>query len=545
MSIFLWRLLNDKIPVDLRIQSKGIQLASKCTCYNNIETLNHLFLDGPETSKLWDFFARKFNVILPSTNNITLLLSYWRFSSVGKNHIRTILPMLILWFCWLERNDSKNQGHQFNSNCIIRKVHQFINTISVSKFASLVNWRGHSNIAPTTGFKICVKRRTTLMKVKWNKPDRGWIKINTNGASKGNLGRLVREELLGMRKEWQSLLSMNSLEKQQICTLRYFGLFKALQVYQNENIDRIWIEVDAINLIRLIKEPSKGHWSLQNMLSHINLFLKTVEFKITHIYREGNKAGDHLANFACSTKSSKPYCCWNFTPLLHFCPDSAATFTLLLLLHFATVAAAAAAAFLLCCCYSVLLLLRLCFAAAAAVLLCGSNPMVLTGSLAREGKSFHNCGLVISSVKTNSREEISDHDQNSGTVTLCRQKLLVASTLLDFKFISRLRCFGRCCCWTDFSSGCQQIVGGEPPPDSPPYVGHDPLISLSSSEPRWNHPFLQLTRIIQSFGLGGFGAFTATLCVFSNGLVPSHPGQESSVVPVWACLPRIAGTSIP
>ncbi|KAL0407597.1 UNVERIFIED_CONTAM: putative ribonuclease H protein [Sesamum radiatum] len=303
MSIFLWRLLNDKIPVDQKIQSKGIQLASKCTCCNNIETLSHVFLDGPEISKVWEFFARKLNVILPSTKNITLFFSYWRFSSIGKNHIRTILPMLILWFCWLERNDSKHRGLKFNSDRIIWKVHQFIQTIGRTKAASSVNWRGDSNLAYCMGFPTCVKRKTNLMTVKWYKPDRGWIKINTDGASKGNpgpAGGIARDE-----KGMPIFAFYEFIGEATNMYAEVYGLFKALQICQTENIHRLWIEVDAVNLIRLIKEPSKGHWSLQNMLSYINLFLKKVEFRITHIYREGNKAADHFANLACSTKSSK------------------------------------------------------------------------------------------------------------------------------------------------------------------------------------------------------------------------------------------------
>ncbi|KAL0351229.1 UNVERIFIED_CONTAM: putative protein ycf45 [Sesamum calycinum] len=111
--------------------------------------------------------------------------------------------------------------------------------------------------------------------------------------------------------------------------------------------------------------------------------------------------------------------------LLHFCPAAAAAafaaaaaVLLLLLLHFASAdaaaahyccaaAAAAAAAFCYCCS---------CFANAAAVLLAAVQfaswkNMVLTGSLAWEGTNSHNCGLIISSIKTNSTKEISNHDQ--------------------------------------------------------------------------------------------------------------------------------------
>ncbi|KAL0356478.1 UNVERIFIED_CONTAM: putative ribonuclease H protein [Sesamum radiatum] len=266
MSIFLWRLLNDKIPVDQKIQSKGIQLASKCTCCNNIETLSHVFLDGPEISKVWEFFARKLNVILPSTKNITLFFSYWRFSSIGKNHIRTILPMLILWFCWLERNDSKHRGLKFNSDRIIWKVHQFIQTIGRTKAASSVNWRGDSNLAYCMGFPTCVKRKTNLMTVKWYKPDRGWIKINTDGASKGNPGPAGAGGIARDEKGMPIFAFYEFIGEATNMYAEVYGLFKALQICQTENIHRLWIEVDAVNLIRLIKEPSKGHWSLQNML---------------------------------------------------------------------------------------------------------------------------------------------------------------------------------------------------------------------------------------------------------------------------------------
>ncbi|KAL0290312.1 UNVERIFIED_CONTAM: putative protein ycf45 [Sesamum calycinum] len=125
------------------------------------------------------------------------------------------------------------------------------------------------------------------------------------------------------------------------------------------------------------------------------------------------------------------FCCCTFVLLLPLRFAPAAAVLLLLLLHFAS--ADAAAALLLCCrcCVSLLLLLCYCcsfcccvlllpqlrFANAAAVFCCccsllrGRNPMVLTGSLAWEGTNSHNCGLIISSIKTNSTKEISNHDQ--------------------------------------------------------------------------------------------------------------------------------------
>ncbi|KAL0283020.1 UNVERIFIED_CONTAM: putative protein ycf45 [Sesamum angustifolium] len=124
----------------------------------------------------------------------------------------------------------------------------------------------------------------------------------------------------------------------------------------------------------------------------------------------------HCGSFAAALLSC---CCRWFLLLLllNFCAAAAAAVLLLLLLHFSS--ADAAAALLLCCrccvspccCCSYALLLR--FAIAAAVFCCccsllrGSNPC----SLAWEGTNSHNCGLIISSIKTNSTKEVSNHDQ--------------------------------------------------------------------------------------------------------------------------------------
>ncbi|KAL0417382.1 UNVERIFIED_CONTAM: putative ribonuclease H protein [Sesamum latifolium] len=175
-----------------------------------------------------------------------------------------------------------------------------------TKYALFVNWKGDPNIASNMGFQTCVKR-TALMKVKWNKPDKGWIKINTDGASKGNPGTAGAGGIARNEKGEVIFAFDDFIREATNMYAEVYGLFKALQICQTENFNRIWIEIDAINLIWLIREPSKGHWSLQHMLSHINIILKKVEYRISHIYREGNKAADHLANLACSTKTAKVY----------------------------------------------------------------------------------------------------------------------------------------------------------------------------------------------------------------------------------------------
>ncbi|KAL2227910.1 UNVERIFIED_CONTAM: putative ribonuclease H protein [Sesamum indicum] len=305
MSVFMWRLINDKLPVDEKLQKKGIQLASKCSCYNHVESLQHVFIEGNGIRCVWEHFAKKFNMHLPNTDNIVLLLNYWRISALGQNHIRMIVPMLILWFGWLERNDVKHRNKNFNSERIKWKVHQHIVTTFKSKTTKRINWKGDRFVAKSMGLELGSQYKPKIKIVKWTKPELGWIKINTDGASKGNPGRagaggIARDEEGAVILAFYEVLGETNNTFAEV-----FALFKALQLCQTENIPRIWIEVDANCILHLVQQSEKAHWPLKHMLTHIRLMLKKVEYKITHIYREGNKAADYLANLACSTNSSK------------------------------------------------------------------------------------------------------------------------------------------------------------------------------------------------------------------------------------------------
>ncbi|KAF9675131.1 hypothetical protein SADUNF_Sadunf09G0000200 [Salix dunnii] len=79
MSFFIWRLINDFVPVDTRIQRKGICMVSKCYGSNDIESLEHLFLFCPTVSPVWNFFAAMFFISLLVDGSIKHWLSTWFF----------------------------------------------------------------------------------------------------------------------------------------------------------------------------------------------------------------------------------------------------------------------------------------------------------------------------------------------------------------------------------------------------------------------------------------------------------------------------------
>ncbi|KAL0309423.1 UNVERIFIED_CONTAM: hypothetical protein Sradi_5884600 [Sesamum radiatum] len=157
ISTFAWRLLHNWIPVDFRIQQKGIQLASQCQCCNGIETIEHLFLESVTSQLVWNHFAHLFDLQIPHTNDICRMILSWKSSlafSHSTPHIISILPILILWFLWIERNDSKHRNMSFNAKRIIWRVHNYLWGLQVCKQNGHKWWRGDHHVATQLGLKI-------------------------------------------------------------------------------------------------------------------------------------------------------------------------------------------------------------------------------------------------------------------------------------------------------------------------------------------------------------------------------------------------------
>lgn len=59
IAAFMWKVIRHAIPVDSRIKTKGIIMASRCHCCSmyDVETTSHLFLHSEITKAVWQCFG--------------------------------------------------------------------------------------------------------------------------------------------------------------------------------------------------------------------------------------------------------------------------------------------------------------------------------------------------------------------------------------------------------------------------------------------------------------------------------------------------------
>ncbi|XP_042016203.1 uncharacterized protein LOC121764212 [Salvia splendens] len=127
MSIFMWRLMSNRIPVDAKLQWRNISLASKCQCCSERlgnETLQHLFIEGQGASQVWRFFDCWFegkSEPLLHSDSIPTRLERWakRTRQTAMAHLARVVPCLVFWFLWAERTNCRYNGVRFRAYSVI------------------------------------------------------------------------------------------------------------------------------------------------------------------------------------------------------------------------------------------------------------------------------------------------------------------------------------------------------------------------------------------------------------------------------------------
>ncbi|KAG6476887.1 hypothetical protein ZIOFF_066135 [Zingiber officinale] len=154
ISVFVWRFLRKRLPVDEVLQRRGVYLASKCYCCDFVESWDHLFYHGAIALEVW----------------------------------REAIPFLIIWFLWCARNDAKHRGIRIVAKKIIWNVSQYVITGIAAGIIKPSHWKGFIMAAQNMGLLVKPRTVNTISVVTWKKPKVGWFKLNTDGCSKGNPG---------------------------------------------------------------------------------------------------------------------------------------------------------------------------------------------------------------------------------------------------------------------------------------------------------------------------------------------------------------------
>ena len=136
-----------------------------------------------------------------------------------------------------------------------------------------------------------------VKQVSWEKPDPGWLKLNTDGSLSGSVGTtagggLIRDEfgnwVIGFSRKIGRIDSFIA---------ELWALRDGLQLCHQLNACAVLVELDAKSLVDALNNSSYCNSVISPLLDDCKLLMvQTPQIRIKHTYREANKCADRLAN---------------------------------------------------------------------------------------------------------------------------------------------------------------------------------------------------------------------------------------------------------
>jgi hypothetical protein len=202
VSYFLWLVGHKRILTWDKLRRRNFHGPSIChNCNHNEETLQHLLDSCPLANQLWEKESFRCQIRCRMENDIISSLRQWPqkpYKSELLNCLWNIIPGLILWSIWKERNKRifKNQcspiediWKRFCGNLketlLLRPWTQEDLPSLHNEKSILDNWQLH---LPQELQKNGPAKSSNINKGKWNAPPKHSYKLNFDGASKGNPG---------------------------------------------------------------------------------------------------------------------------------------------------------------------------------------------------------------------------------------------------------------------------------------------------------------------------------------------------------------------
>lgn len=188
ISFFLWKVWKAKLPLDDFLRRIGFSIASKCWCCADPkeETLVHLFFLSNAATTVWRYFLPKAGIQLEGLSLHQAITKCWTTPVIPRlKSVLQALPACIMWELWKRRNSLK-YGEAVSVARVIYRVSSSLRALLQLKKPGLHlphNWLDLLTMMEQ------YTPRLKYEKVLWEFPPRGWIKVNTDGACRGNPGR--------------------------------------------------------------------------------------------------------------------------------------------------------------------------------------------------------------------------------------------------------------------------------------------------------------------------------------------------------------------
>ncbi|GAU36890.1 hypothetical protein TSUD_220590 [Trifolium subterraneum] len=242
---------------------------------------------------LWCWLASS----LDTTIHFQSMSAIWNlvdgFSPQCKVVIKAAL-INILNAIWIARNNAR-----FNN--LVRNWRNSVawistNVTAAGNFTSKVSSSSIIDFTTLKRFNVNIhpSKLTTFREVIWQPPIAHWVKCNIDGASTPSssaCGGVFRNSSVDFLCGFA-----NNIGKTSAFIAELWGAMTAIDIAASKNWSNLWLETDSNLVVMAFKSPVLVPWTLSNRWHNCICLTKSMNFMVSHVFREGNFCADSLAN---------------------------------------------------------------------------------------------------------------------------------------------------------------------------------------------------------------------------------------------------------
>ncbi|KAH0665111.1 hypothetical protein KY285_026317 [Solanum tuberosum] len=134
------------------------------------------------------------------------------------------------------------------------------------------------------------------MSVRWVPLPRNKIKVNTDGACKGNPGQsaygfCIRDEFGNLLYAQGEDIGFKTNTEAEI-----IAILEALRYCKRAGLEGFWLESDSLSIVNCLRNSWKVPWERVEQVEECRVLIEITKARIQHTLREGNNLADFIAN---------------------------------------------------------------------------------------------------------------------------------------------------------------------------------------------------------------------------------------------------------
>jgi ribonuclease HI len=294
-SLFVWKLMHNKVPTDENLMLRGCALPSMCSlCNKQGESTFHIFFECEFAVKIWSWFASCLNLVLQFTS----IEDMWKICDMDwspqcKEVIRAAMVNLLNCI-WMARNQARfiNKGTNWRSAISFIIANTSLTGNNTKKRSS--NSIRDFSILKTFKVNIHHPNVPVIREIFWHPPLLNWTKCNIDGACSQGLASCS-----GVFRNHEAEFMLCFAEPLGTCSpfqTELCAAMRAIELAHHYKWKNIWLESDSLLVVSTFTNRSVPvSWNLRNRWHNILILLNDLNCIVSHIHREGNTVADLLA----------------------------------------------------------------------------------------------------------------------------------------------------------------------------------------------------------------------------------------------------------